>query len=89
MDDDTIRILLKRLARPHPSGGTAVERSVILAEGGGFTEVIAWIVAHSGAPEGPVVGVSRRGLHGSRLNDTGLAGSRAPLRYVLPAGALD
>jgi hypothetical protein len=89
MDDDTIRTLLKRLARPHPSGGEAIERSVILAEGGGFTEVIAWIVAHAGAPEGPVVGAFRQGLHGSRLNDTGLAGSRPPLRYVLPAGALD
>lgn len=89
MDDDTIRALLKRVARPHPSGGEAVERSVLLAEGEGFTEVIAWIDAHSGAPEGPVVGVSRPGLHGSRFNDTGLAGSRAPLRYVLPIGALD
>jgi hypothetical protein len=89
MDDDTIRALLKRLARPHPSGGEAVERSVILAEGGGFTEVIAWIVAHSGAPEGPAVGVSRRGVHGSRLKDTGITGSRESLRYVLPAGALD
>jgi hypothetical protein len=62
---------------------------VILAEGGGFTDVIAWIVAHSGAPEGPMVGISRRGLHGTRLDDSGLTGSRPPLRYVLPAGALD
>jgi hypothetical protein len=88
VDDDTIRVLLKRLARPHPSGGEVIERSVILAEGEGFTEVIAWIVAHAGAPEGPAAGASRRGLHGSRLDDADLAGSRAPLRYVLPAGAL-
>jgi hypothetical protein len=89
MDDEAIRTLLKRLARPHASGGEVVERSVILAEGGGFTEVIAWIAAHSGAPEEPVLGAARRGLHGSRLDDGGPAGSRAPLRYVLPAGALD
>jgi hypothetical protein len=77
------------LARPHPSGAESIERSVILAEGGGFTDVIAGILAHSGAAEEPIVGVSRRGLHGTRLNDSGLTGSRAPLRYVLPAGALD
>jgi len=88
MDDDAIRTLLKRLARPHPSGGEAIERSVILAEGAGYAEVISWIVAHSGTPEGPPAGVSRRGLHGPRLNDTGRAGAQAPRRYVLPAGAL-
>jgi hypothetical protein len=89
MDDDVIRALVRRLARPHPSGGDVIERSVILAEGGGFTEVIAWIVAHAGAPEAPIAGAARRGLHGSRLDHTGLTTSRAPLRYVLPAGALD
>ncbi len=30
---DAIGVLVKRLARPHPSGGTVIERSVILAEG--------------------------------------------------------
>ena len=88
MEDDVIRALVTRLARPHPSGGDVIERSVILAEGSGCTEVIAWIVAHAGTPEAPVAGASRRGLHGSQHNG-GAAEPRAPLRYVLPAGALD
>jgi len=88
MDDDAIRALVTRLARPHRSGGDIIERSVILAEGADFGEVIAWITAHGGTPEATVVGAPRRGLHGSRLNDSGGAEPRAPLRYVLPAGAL-
>jgi hypothetical protein len=88
MDDDAIRTLVTRLARPHPSGGDVIERSVILAEGAGFVEVIAWIVAHAGTPEASVAGASRRGLHGSPPNDNRRAGALAPLRYVLPAGAL-
>jgi hypothetical protein len=89
MEDNAIRTLVRRLARPHPSGGDVIERSVILAEGAGFTEVITWIVAHAGTPEASGAGASRRGLHGPRLNDSGGAGPRAPLRYVFPAGALD
>jgi len=88
MDDDAIRTLVTRLARPHPSGGDVIERSVILAEGAGFVEVIAWIVAHAGAPEASFAGASRRGLHGSPLKDSNRAEPPAPLRYVLPAGAL-
>jgi hypothetical protein len=88
MDDDAIRTLLKRLARPHSSGGEVVERSVLLAEGAGFTEVIAWITAHSGAPENAGVGASSGGLHGSRFSDARLTNSGPPTRYVLPAGVL-
>jgi hypothetical protein len=88
VDDDAIRALVTRLARPHPSGGNVIERSVILAEGDGFTEVIAWITAHAGAPEAAMVGGGRRGLHGSRLEESGGAQPRPPARYVLPAGAL-
>ncbi len=89
MDDDVVRALVTRLARPHPSGGNVIERSVILAEGSGFTEIIAWIVAHAGTPEAPVTGASRRGLHGSQQDGSAGAASQAPLRYVLPPGALD
>jgi hypothetical protein len=88
MDDDAIRTLVTRLARPHPSGGDVIERSVILAEGADFTEVIAWITDHAGTPESAAVGAPRRGLHGSRLGISAGAEPRAPLRYVLPAGAL-
>jgi hypothetical protein len=88
VDDDAIRALVTRLARPHPSGGDVIERSVILAEGADSTEVIAWITAHAGTPEAMVAGAPRRGLHGSRLGDGGGAQPRTPRRYVLPAGAL-
>ena len=46
MDDEAIRALLSRLARPHPSGGQAIERAALLAAGADFTQVIAWIDAH-------------------------------------------
>lgn len=88
MDDDAIRVLVRRLARPHPSGGDVVERSVILAEGDAFGEIIAWITAHDGTPEATVDGARRRGLHGPRLDGGDGGAPRAPLRYVLPAGAL-
>jgi hypothetical protein len=88
MDDDAIRALVTRLARPHPSGGDVIERSVILAEGAGSTEVIAWITAHDGTSEAAALGVPSRGLHGSRLAAGGGAGSSKPSRYVLPPGAL-
>ena len=90
MDDDAIRALVTRLARPHPSGGDVIERSVILAEGAAFGEIIAWITCHAGTPEATVLGAPRRGLHGPRLDGGGGGGEtpRPPLRYVLPAGAL-
>lgn len=84
MDDDAIRALVTRLARPHPSGGVVIERAVILAEGADCTEVIAWITTHSGKPEATVASAPTGGLHGSRLG----AEPRRPVRYVLPAGAL-
>ena len=51
MDNDEIRVLLTRLARPHRSGGTVVERAAILAEGADFPMVMAWIGDHDGKPE--------------------------------------
>jgi hypothetical protein len=88
VDDDAIRALVTRLARPHISGGEVIERAAILAEGADSAAVIAWITAHAGIPEATVVAPSRHGLHGSRLGDGGGVGPRAPLRFVLPAGAL-
>jgi hypothetical protein len=86
MDDDGIRVLVKRLSRPHASGGDVVERASILAEGADFPSIMDWITAHAGVPEDAAV-AAPRGLHGARL-DGGGAPPRAPLRYVLPAGAL-
>jgi hypothetical protein len=88
MDDDAIRALVSRLARPHPSGGEVIERAAILAEGADFTEVVAWITAHAGIPEAIAASGPRHGLHGARLDSRDGAQPRTPLRFVLPAGAL-
>jgi hypothetical protein len=88
VDDDAIRALVTRLARPHPSGGEVIERAAILAEGSDSAAVIAWITAHAGVPEATVAAAPRHGLHGSQLGDSGGAQPRTPLRFVLPAGAL-
>jgi hypothetical protein len=87
MDEDAIRALVTRLARPHPSGGDVIERAAILAEGTDMAVIMDWISAHDGIPEARVAAAPRRGLHG-RLNDSGGAELQTPLRYVLPAGAL-
>jgi hypothetical protein len=87
MDDDEIRVLVTRLARPHPSGGEVIERAAILAEGPDSAAVIRWITAHAGIPEAMVASAPTHGLHGSRLN-VGGAEPHTPLRFVLPAGAL-
>jgi hypothetical protein len=88
VDDDAIRVLLTRLARPHSSGGEVVERAAILAEGADFAAVMAWITAHAGTSETQVAATPRHGLHGSRLSYGGEAEPRTQLRFVLPAGAL-
>jgi hypothetical protein len=90
MDEDTIRTIITRLARAHPSGGTVIERAAIVAEGSGSADVMAWIVAHGGVPEAATARPSsRRGLHGINDAAAGAAEARAPSRIVLPAGALD
>ncbi len=88
MDDDAILTLVRRLARPHASGGSVIERAAILAEGTDFASVIAWIAKHDGTSEAASAPVSTHGLHGSRLNGGGGEQQRTPLRYVLPAGTL-
>ena len=88
MDDLEINKLVTRLSRPHSSGGVVIERAAILAAGADFPAVIDWITAHAGTPDTTAAPSRSRGLHGSRLDDRNGAASRAPLRYVLPAGAL-
>ena len=89
MEDDAIRSLVARLARPHPSGGTVIERAAIVAEGADSETVMDWIVAHGGRPEAIVETSTRRGLHGARLHDSGEPAPRTASRFVLPPGALD
>jgi hypothetical protein len=88
VDDDAILALVTRLARPHPSGGQVIERAAILAEGADFPAVMEWITDHAGQPEAAAAPRSTRGLHGPRVDGDG-ARSRPPVRFVLPAGALD
>ena len=89
MKDEDIRALVKRLARPHGSGGEVIERAAILAEAADFTSVITWIVEHDGRPEARPASGSARGLHGSRVNGASGEERRPPLRYVLPTGTLN
>ena len=86
MDDDDIRTLVTRLSRPHPSGGKVVERAAILAEGTDSSAILRWIVAHGEAEDLAPVAAGSGGLHSARGHDSGA--TKAPLRYVLPPGAL-
>lgn len=89
LDDDAIRTLVRRLARPHASGGEVIERSVILAEGSDSAAIIAWILAHSGVPDSTTAATSKHGLHGSREHLGLSTSTRPPLRFVLPADSFD
>ena len=89
MDELAITELVKRLSRPHASGGVVIERAAILASGADFPQVMDWITAHDGAPDTAVRSArGGGGLHGSRINDGDSPASRHPLRFVLPAGTL-
>ena len=89
MDDETIRTVVRRLARPHASGGRAIERSVILAEGSDSTAIIAWVLSHEGVPDSTSATAAKRGIHGFREQTGSVGGNRPPLRFLLPAGSLD
>ena len=84
VDDDAMRLLVTRLARPHRSGGRAIERASLLSSGADFDAAMTWIVAHGGEPELPAASRASGGLHSARLSGN----APAPLRFVLPAGAL-
>jgi hypothetical protein len=90
VEDEAIRALVSRLARPDRAGGGVIERAAILAEAGSESAaIIAWITAHGGRPETAVSATPRHGLHGARFNASGGTEARVPLRFVLPADALD
>jgi hypothetical protein len=85
--DDDIRVLVRRLARPHRAGERVVERASLLAAGSDFDAVMAWIHAHGGKPEPPAAPRAQRGLYGAR--STALpAGGGPPRRFILPDAAL-
>ena len=87
-DDEAMRLLVTRLARPHRSGGRVVERASLLASGADFAAAMAWLEAHGGEPEAlPAASAApRRGLHSARLSARD--GDATPLRFILPAAAL-
>jgi hypothetical protein len=86
---DEVALLVKRLARPHASGGTVIERPVIIAEGRRSTAILAWIADHGGAPDSTVPDSQSKGLHSPTLT-VGVGGQAAPARrYILPAHAFD
>lgn len=87
LDDDGLRGLVARLARPHRSGGTVIERASLLASGADFGAAMAWIEAHGGTPELRAAPRPRGGVHTPRLAAAN-AGAQTPLRFVLPADAL-
>ncbi len=86
-DTDAIGVIVKRLARPHPSGGTVIDRPVILAEGIRSTAILAWIADHGGAPDSTLAHSQSKGLHSP--GPAGGLGRQATQarRYILPAHA--
>lgn len=87
MDDDEIRILVKRIARRNAKGAT-VERATLLAEGSDVGEIEAWILRAGGTAEVPAP-AKGAGLYADRVTEREASRTPAPLRYVLPPGALD
>jgi hypothetical protein len=85
---DAIAARVRRLARPHSSGGTVIERSVILAEGDDSAAILSWISDHDGVADSTALSPARStGLHGSRET---LGVNVGPARrFVLPAHAFD
>lgn len=88
MEEDAIREVVTRLSRPHASGGQVIERAAILAAGGDFQAIMAWIVDHDGTAEIEAPKVAKGGLHGGRVGLGSPVGVTAPSRWLLPAGTL-
>src|SRR4051812_10963956 len=84
-DEETVRSAVRRLSRPHPSGGRVIERAAVLAAGPDAQAMMRWIVDNAEA-EALAPLATGGGLHGGR----GAVGPspRQPLRYVVSAAAL-
>lgn len=87
LDDATIRSVVKRLSRPHPSGGAVIENAAIMAEGTDSAAIVEWVLAHAGQPEVAAPSKPARGLYGRGFGGA-VTVPRSPARYVLPAEAL-
>jgi hypothetical protein len=84
---DAISARVRRLARPHSSGGTVIERSVILAEGDDSAAILSWISAHDGVEDSTAAPSRSAGLHG--LRESAGTNTGQARRFVLPAHAFD
>jgi hypothetical protein len=87
MDDDAIRAIVRRLARPAPTGHV-IERVAILAEGPNYREIEAWILRKGGQPEATAPRAAGRGLYAEREASADAARETKTSRYVLPPDAL-
>jgi hypothetical protein len=88
IDDDAIRAIVIRLARPMASGAHTIERAAILAEGSECAEIEAWIVRQGGQPLDHAAASRGHGLHAEREHVRSSPAGAAPSRYVLPANSL-
>lgn len=89
LSEGAIRDAVTRLARPDGEGGAVIERAAIVAEGAPAAAIEAWVLAHGGKPEAPMVAASRPGgLYRLRPDAPPPAERRRPRRYVLPANEL-
>jgi hypothetical protein len=89
MTTDAIGAVVRRLSRPHASGGMVIERSAILAEGADSAAILTWISDHDGVADSTVATSRSTGLHGMR-ESTGAGQQASPARrFVLPARVFD
>ena len=88
MDDAEIRSVVTRLSRPHASGGQVIERAAILAAGGDYRAIMAWVMDHHAIAEVQVAAAPKGGLHGGRVGYSTVAEAGEPTRFVIPAGVL-
>jgi hypothetical protein len=88
VDEDEIRIVLARLARPHASGGYVVGHAAILAEGTSFAALRTWILGHGGTLVAPESVAAHGGLHAvGRASLSGHQTPHQPRQYLLPSAA--
>jgi hypothetical protein len=86
--DSDMAARVRRLARPHASGGTVIERSVIIAEGSDSAAILAWIDDHHGVGDSTAPAARMSGLHGAGVSGAG-GPAHPPRRFVLPPGAFE
>jgi hypothetical protein len=67
MDDAEITETVRRLSRPHASGGRVIERAALTSAGVDAAAVIRWLERQGSVPEAPVPKASGRPRRRLRL----------------------